>query len=74
MPQRDLALPAEPAASVRPATYRDILMATARKHGVPPELALEVARQKSNFDPMAISPKGARGMMQLLPSTAQTLR
>lgn len=34
-------------------------------------LALAIARQESEFDPLARSPSGALGMMQLLPSTAR---
>lgn len=37
---------------------------------VPPELALAVAREESNFDPVAVSYAGARGVMQVMPSTA----
>ena len=35
--------------------------------------SLAIARQESNFDPSAHNPSGARGMMQLLPSTAAIL-
>ncbi len=35
--------------------------------------SLAIARQESNFDPHAYNPSGARGMMQLLPSTAAIL-
>jgi soluble lytic murein transglycosylase len=35
--------------------------------------SLSIARQESNFDPSAHNPSGARGMMQLLPSTAAIL-
>ncbi len=38
---------------------------------IEPALALAITRQESEFDPEAISPADARGLMQLLPSTAQ---
>lgn len=38
--------------------------------GAEPALVLGIARQESNFDPQQLSHAGARGMMQLLPSTA----
>ncbi|HEU0220694.1 MAG TPA: lytic transglycosylase domain-containing protein [Paracoccaceae bacterium] len=41
------------------------------KSGVPAELALAIARQESELNPEAISPAGARGLMQLMPATAQ---
>ncbi|WP_166417955.1 lytic transglycosylase domain-containing protein [Cochlodiniinecator piscidefendens] len=37
----------------------------------PPELALSIARRESEFDQVVISPAGARGLMQLMPGTAQ---
>ncbi len=39
--------------------------------GVPPALILALARQESEFDPSAVSTANARGLLQLLPSTAQ---
>ena len=33
-------------------------------------LALSVAHAESNFDPRALSPKGARGVMQIMPATS----
>ncbi|HYZ30657.1 MAG TPA: lytic transglycosylase domain-containing protein, partial [Crenalkalicoccus sp.] len=38
---------------------------------VEPALVHAIARQESNFDPEAVSSSNARGLMQLLPSTAQ---
>jgi len=45
----------------------------ARKHGVDPRLVAAVARRESAFDSSAVSNKGACGIMQLMPATAQYL-
>lgn len=42
------------------------------KRYVAPELTLAITRQESEFNPRAYSRAGARGLMQLIPSTAQT--
>jgi soluble lytic murein transglycosylase-like protein len=43
---------------------------TALAHGLDPALVDLVIRMESGYNPRAVSPKGARGVMQLLPSTA----
>jgi transglycosylase-like protein with SLT domain len=45
----------------------------ARRHGLDPELVLAVVTVESGFRPEAVSSKGAQGLMQLMPATAQAL-
>jgi soluble lytic murein transglycosylase-like protein len=44
-----------------------------REHSIDPALVREVARQESAFRPCAVSPKGAEGLMQLMPATQAQL-
>jgi soluble lytic murein transglycosylase-like protein len=45
----------------------------ARRHGLDPALVLSVVAVESGFRPEAVSPKGAQGLMQLMPRTAASL-
>lgn len=68
--------PAAPQAALAPAPVKDpatLLRDAARRTGLPPALVESVARVESNLRPDAISPKGALGVMQLMPATARAL-
>jgi soluble lytic murein transglycosylase-like protein len=45
----------------------------AQREGIEPELLRAVIRKESGFRPCAVSPKGAQGLMQLMPATAEML-
>ena len=50
-----------------------IVEETARKHDVDAGLVKAVIKAESNWNPLAVSPKGALGLMQLMPGTASLL-
>lgn len=50
--------------------FRDEIAAAARRHGVDEALVRAVMHAESAFDPHALSHKGAQGLMQLMPGTA----
>jgi hypothetical protein len=58
----------------RQTQYANMVVEEARRQGVNPQLALSVAfAENSPFNPNAVSPKGAIGIMQLIPSKAEEL-
>jgi soluble lytic murein transglycosylase-like protein len=56
-----------------PPTPLELADAAADRYGLPRELVRSVMAAESGFQPLAISPKGAIGLMQLMPGTAQAL-
>jgi soluble lytic murein transglycosylase len=54
-----------------PRAYWDLLVPAGARTGIEPYLLLALARQESLFDPAARSSSDARGLMQLLPTTAE---
>jgi len=56
-----------------PGDLRALARAAALRHGLDPDLVLAVVQVESGFAPEARSPKGAQGLMQLMPGTASAL-
>jgi hypothetical protein len=54
-----------------PERYRDLIADAAARHGVDARLVHAVVQVESAYHPRAVSRKGARGLMQLLPSTGR---
>jgi hypothetical protein len=53
------------------AKYDEVVRGVAQQFSLDPWLVKAVIRAESNFNPMATSPKGAMGLMQLMPDTAR---
>jgi len=64
-------IPSNAAFAYLPLRFEEHLVAAAHKNGLDPWLIAALARQESTFVATARSPAGARGVLQLLPSTAR---
>jgi soluble lytic murein transglycosylase-like protein len=53
--------------------FHPIILQAASQHKVDPALIKAIIMAESGYDPQAISKKGARGLMQLMPRTAEAL-
>jgi soluble lytic murein transglycosylase-like protein len=67
----ELLAPAAPKTSERPANLDQAVQQIAFEHLLPVSLIQSMIQVESNFNPRAVSPKGALGLMQLIPSTAR---
>jgi soluble lytic murein transglycosylase-like protein len=76
--ETEVQLPAAPAAPVPVAkpeapvvSPRELVEAAAKRNGLPPGFVHSVVKAESGYNTAALSPKGAIGLMQLMPGTAQ---
>jgi soluble lytic murein transglycosylase-like protein len=64
----------KPAAADRAARFDDLIVQHAAVHSLSPDFVRAVIQAESAFNPWARSPKGAMGLMQLMPQTAAEYR
>ena len=84
VPHPDPAPPAQPGAApsslfdrtaqLRDTAYSGLISAAAEAHGVDPLLVQALIQVESNYQPRARSPRGAMGLMQIMPSVAREYR
>ena len=68
-----LSIPTNRAGPARPYPYANAVAIAANETGLQPSLLHAVITAESGGNPKAISPKGARGLMQLMPSTGSEM-
>ncbi len=74
-PPQEARAPEPPAAvpAVKPVGIAELVDNAARKYGLPPAFVRAVVAVESGYRADAVSPKGAIGLMQLMPATAREL-
>jgi len=62
-----------PVIATQPTTLPDVVNTASGRYHLDPDLVNSVIHAESGFNPRAVSPKGAQGLMQLMPPTASRL-
>jgi soluble lytic murein transglycosylase-like protein len=62
------------AKNVDNSNYDNMIIRHSKLHGMDPSLIKAVMKAESNFNPNALSDKGAQGLMQLMPDTARLMK
>jgi len=60
--------------SIIPSDYHQIILSKARRYNIEPSLIKAIITVESNWNPVAISRRGAIGLMQLMPSTIKEMQ
>ena len=69
---KEKAAPEKASSAAEP--YDDYIQEASEKHGLSIPLIKAIIKAESNFNPWAVSNKGARGLMQIMPDNFQALR
>src|SRR5271165_1353389 len=72
MPAVVSAATAKPA-TLKPQELKEVINSISDQHNLDPDFINSVIHAESGFNPRAVSPKGAQGLMQLMPGTASKL-
>jgi len=72
-PDVSVSIQPAPATAPDPQTVPDLVTSTSQRYRLDPDLVNSVIHAESGFNPHAISPKGAQGLMQLMPGTSLRL-
>jgi peptidoglycan DL-endopeptidase CwlO len=73
LPESTTTLPAASGSALAGVPYANLFTQAASRHGVDASLLAAMASQESNFNASAVSPAGAQGLRQFMPSTASGL-
>lgn len=73
VPGTSLRTVSAPASAEQAHAYDELIREHSERHGISPDLVRAVIQAESAFNPRAVSPKGAMGLMQLMPATARDL-
>ena len=74
LPEQQPAAPTAPSpAAQNSAGLDDVVANASSRHQIDPDFINSVIHAESGFNPRAVSPKGAQGLMQLMPQTASKL-
>lgn len=71
--EKDLSLSIAPRTRPSPEELHQVINTVSGRHHLDPDLVTSVIHAESGFNPHAVSPKGAQGLMQLMPQTASQL-
>jgi soluble lytic murein transglycosylase-like protein len=71
--RRDGVQPASVSAHQREGAYEPIITSAGRHYEIDPDVIRAVINAESGYDAQAVSPKGAMGLMQLMPETARQM-